>query len=125
MVGEFQKKTPPVLFDSVLPVFLRARIGVPLVEQVIECERSVRSFRQFLTREGEVGQAKPGDACPVERQALAGILELESGKYFPFEHWRADVELAQMSGRIGQVQSGCAVPGRLTRISQVCLKPAG
>jgi hypothetical protein len=96
-ISQFQPECSPILGDLILQVKPGRRIGVVLVEDIVDAGREFKILEQILAEKGEIEDAKPSDVG--SRQSLtgsgskkgasaAGVLVFESGEnlIFPQRH---------------------------------------
>src|ERR1019366_5350550 len=107
----FQPKAAAILGDLTLQMKRCGRVGVLLVQQIINAGRQVEVFDEVLAEKGEVHNAvsiniHAWNRLPrrsrKKRAATAGVLEFQAGEDFLFDDGHADVEFDELLRRIRQ-----------------------
>src|SRR6266496_251446 len=105
-VRQLHAKGPSVTLKDVLGVKWRGRVRVFFIQQIVNAGRQVQSFHQVPAEQREVDDPEAGRLGAEQSCPLAAVLKFGAGEYFLLPQRHAEVDLAQMSRRIGQAHPG-------------------
>ena len=87
-------------------MFEAARIGVPLIQEIVDAAGEIDLFRDFAAENGKIHEEESSQFRLRDGSCPARILGIDAGIELFLRERNAEVYLGQLSRRIGQIIAG-------------------
>src|SRR5579864_1231538 len=105
-IGQLYSKASSVLRNRDFHVFEAARVGVPLIQEIVESAGEIDLFRNFAAENSEIHDEESAQHRLRDGPCPARILCIDAGKEFFLHERNTEIYFGQLSRRIGQIIAG-------------------